>query len=230
MSWLNNNQWSALKNGFIEIADNKYELSTVNCGILKVHSGKLVCCDPFANMGKTGNAFVNVPQGEYSVIITLADVSDELDGSHIREAYASLVIGDVAKEVSRRFLRPTVEGLAEKNEIVENDEFIGFGVDAGTACFVDAEALVEGMPEEHQWNNLFDGDADSWFGKMDDPKHIRSGIANIKLPLTGSDNNLILFHSGWGDGYYPVIGGYDAFGNIVAIHIDFFVVVGEEYG
>ncbi len=63
---------------------------------------------------------------------------------------------------------------------------------------------------------------------MDNSSHIRNGIANIKLPNSKHGNNLVLFHSGWGDGFYPVIGGYDDKGNLVAIHIDFFVVSNPE--
>jgi len=35
----------------------------------------------------------------------------------------------------------------------------------------------------------------------------------------------VLAHSGWGDGGYPVISGYDAAGVLVAVHIDLYVVV-----
>ena len=59
---------------------------------------------------------------------------------------------------------------------------------------------------------------------MDDPAHIREGIANITLPLAKNGENLILFHSGWGDGCYPIVGSFDSKGNIVAAHIDFFVL------
>ena len=34
----------------------------------------------------------------------------------------------------------------------------------------------------------------------------------------------MIIHSGWGDGTYPLIGGYDANGELVAVHIDLFVV------
>ncbi len=69
-----------------------------------------------------------------------------------------------------------------------------------------------------------DGTADSWFSRMDDPAQVRAGIANIPLPLATDGANLVLFHSGWGDGWYPVIGGYDAGSALVAVHIDFFVI------
>jgi hypothetical protein len=102
-------------------------------------------------------------------------------------------------------------------------------VDAGTACFVDEGALGRGMPDERDWlAQIFDNDTpDCWFAHMDDPAHIRPGLANIPLPLTAKDSsagNIVIVHSGWGDGVYPVVGGYDATGVLVRVHIDFLVV------
>ena len=229
MAWPNNSDWSALKNQTIEIGSDKYKLSTIDCGKLKLPSGKLICCDPFAGMNKTGNPYIKIPPGEYNVVVTLADVSPDLDGSHIREAYASLLIDSSEKEVVRNCLQPTTNGIPDRKKLNEG-EYYGFGVDAGTACFVDVESLEEGMPEDDTWyEELFENDKeDCWFELMDNPELIREGIANIKLPLTKNDNNLILFHSGWGDGFFPVIGGYDKNENLTSVHIDFFVVSAPE--
>jgi hypothetical protein len=59
---------------------------------------------------------------------------------------------------------------------------------------------------------------------MDDPTHIRVGLANIQLPLAQNSENIVIIHSGWGDGSYPVVGSFDASNGLLAIHIDFFVV------
>jgi len=225
MNWPNNPEWSALQEKEAPGEDGAYLLSLVDCGVLKVPSGKLVCCDPFAAMQASGNAYVEIPKGEYPVVVTLADVSDEHDGSHIREAYASLILDRDRQESTRKFFHPTDKGHVEDKNL-EDGHFYGFGVDAGTACFVDQESLEEGMPPEDTWyEGLFENeDEDSWFNLMDNERHIRNGIANIVLPESKCGNNLVLFHSGWGDGVYPVIGGYDSFGDLVAIHIDLMVV------
>jgi len=225
MKWPNNAEWSALTERLIGLDGQKYLLSKVLCGMLKLPSGKLVCCDPFAAMSKTENSFVQVPTGEFEAIVTLADVSLELDRSHYREAYASIIFDESKKEVSRKILELTVDGKPG-GEQLQDGEYYGFGVDAGTACFVDAESLIEGMPDEDTWfDELFDCAGEKcWFELMDDPNYIHDGIANIELPLTKEKNNLVLFHSGWGDGIYPVIGGYDTSGNLIAVHIDFFVI------
>jgi hypothetical protein len=62
---------------------------------------------------------------------------------------------------------------------------------------------------------------------MDDPSHIREGIANIPLPHATQDESIVVIHSGWGDGHYPVIGGYDTSDRLVRVHIDFLVVFEE---
>jgi len=225
MMWPNNAEWGALTQRLLEVDGKRYLLTKVSCGTLKLPSGKLVCCDPFTGMNKNENPFINVPTGEFIVVVTLADVSPELDGSHYREAYASIIFDENAQEMHRKSLTPAIAG-EQSEEVLNEGEFIGFSVDAGTACFVDAESLKEGMPDEDSWfDDLFDcSEEKCWFELMDDPKHIREGIANIELPTSKQNNNLILFHSGWGDGTYPVIGGYDASGNLIAVHIDFFVI------
>jgi hypothetical protein len=63
---------------------------------------------------------------------------------------------------------------------------------------------------------------------MDDPDHVREGIANIPLPLGKGGENIVIVHSGWGDGSYPIVGGYDADDRLVRVHIDFMVVFPEE--
>lgn len=157
------------------------------------------------------------------MVVTLADVSERQDRSHIREAYASIIFSREV-EAYRKSLPLAKEG--EDRPEPEGDEFVGFAVDAGTACFVDESVIGPCMPDPKTWyESLFENDrADCWFRQMDDPGHIRAGIANIMLPLGKKGENLILFHSGWGDGVYPVIGSFDTGGHLLMAHIDFCVL------
>ena len=233
-SWPNNAAWSALKDETIHVDDRDVKMITVNCGKLKVPSGRLICADPFVEMSANGR-FVVIPPGEYDVIVTVADVSAELDGSHLREAYATLVIDPASVEVSRKCL-DMQEGEDSNPPVIPNptsdkgpDDCDGFGVDAGTACFVDREAVQEGMPDPSTWyDEVFSGVVNegevSWFDQMDDPELIQKGIANITMPKTQVGNNIVIFHSGWGDGFYPVVGGFDKDNKLISVHIDFFVV------
>lgn len=224
MAYPNVSYWGALKVGPADIEN--YVLSVVDCGRLRMPTGLLVACDPFAFMDKTGNPAVSIPPGDYAVKVTLADVSDDADGSHLREAYATLLIDETAQEVTRRIITPLPDGTDADPEIDEDGEYHGFPVDAGTACFVDGGALAACMPEQETWyEDLFENATpESWFQRMDDPAHIRDGIANFPLPLAKNGENIVIIHSGWGDGFYPVVGGYDAAGRLIRVHLDFLVV------
>ena len=209
--------WKALSEGDHAVNGHLYRLRVVDCGTLSLPSGRLAVCDPFAGMRRGGNPQVSVQPGRYRVRVTLADVSGGgRPNSPLCAAYASLTLsnapGAPSNETRRELLIP------------------GFSVDSGTACFVDDEALVHGMPPEEGWYaGLFENGAPgSWLARKEDPEHIREGIANVLLPLGLNGWNLVLFPSGWGDGVYPVIGGYDAQGHLVAVHVDFAVIPGRE--
>lgn len=224
MSWPNDETWSAEKHEqIVTTEDGDRFLWVVDCGQLNLPSGKLVACDPFVELQESDNAHVLVPPGRYPVSVTLADVSANLDRRDVREAYATLRIAN-GPETYRRTLPLARDG--ESQEPVADDEFIGFGVDSGTACFVDDAAVARCMPAGVNWYKmLFDnGRDDSWFKQTDDSNHIRIGLANIILPLAQNGENIIIIHSGWGDGYYPVVGSFDANHQLLAVHIDFGVV------
>lgn len=226
MAYPNETYWAALRSGPAE--NGSYILSVMDCGKLHLPTGQLVACDPFVFLDKTDNPSVAVPPGDYPVRVTLADVSDKSDGSHMREAYATLLIDETATEVSRRIITPLPEGIADA-EIGDDGDYHGFPVDAGTACFVDGGALATGMPDGNWYDAVFDNEsADCWFKRMDDPTHIRPGLANVPLPLAKAGENIVIIHSGWGDGFYPVVGGYDAAGRLVRVHIDFMVVFSDD--
>lgn len=64
-------------------------------------SGEVETSDPFVTLGE---GVVAVAPDEYPVRVTVADMSDERDGSHRREAYLSLALSDrppVAAELAR---------------------------------------------------------------------------------------------------------------------------------
>jgi hypothetical protein len=204
----------ALRSG--RVAGWKYNHVVHDLGELKVPSGRLEASDPFVNLAD--GLVVSIPPGTYPARVTIADVSDEQDGSHLRESYLSVVLaeGPVAKV---EYLLP--EGAEPP---AEADTFYGVPVDAGTVGFADAEAVRRHMPEGDWYSTLFDtGQDDSWFALMDSAEHYIEGCANIVLPAAPSGENVVLAHSGWGDGFYPVLGSYDAEDRLLGVHIDLFV-------
>lgn len=181
-------------------------------GVLRVASGRLEASDPFVGLGE--GLVVAVPVGTYPVRVTVADVSDAQDGSHEREAYLSLVLAD--GEVDHvSFLEPVGADPAPEGE------HYGVGVDAGTVAFADADAIGRCMPDGDWYDDVFDDGTDtSWFSLMDSADHLRAGCANITMPNATAGENVVLCHSGWGDGFYPVLGTYAANGTLLGVHID----------
>ena len=180
-------------------------LSVVDLGVLRVPSGRVEACDPFVTLGD-GPVF-EVEPGDYPVKVTVADVS------HEREAYLSLVLAD-GEPASVEAAQP-----------VRGRGFVC--VDAGAVAFVDHDAVATAMPPQDDWYDVFDsGEPDSWFSLMDSSDHYRRGAANIVMPRAGAGENVVLSHSGWGDGVYPVMLTRDADGAPLGLHIDLGVVGG----
>jgi len=214
--WLNTAAWRALQPGQHLIGDEVHNIVIIECGDLLLPSGRLVAADPFVTLIRQ-NPYHLVPPGSYPVRVTLDDTIE-------REMYVSLILASTS-EAERHFLTP-LRPYGEPSPVPEEGSYYGIAVDAGTVCFVDDEAVQQGMPvDELSWfDELFENDGDdSWFRVMDDPAHIRPGLANIHLPRAEDGANIIICHSGWGDGFYPVVGGYDAEGHLVAVHIDLLV-------
>ena len=183
--------------------------------MLRVPNGRLGASDPFVNLGDA--VTIRIPPGDYPVRVTVADVSDSQDGSHLREAYLSLVI---TEGTPSRVAVLTPEG----REPAFDDEFYGVPVDAGTIAFADADAVSRCMPVGDWYNEVFDtGSDESWFSLMDSDKHLVQGCANVVMPRAPSGENVVLCHSGWGDGFYPIVGTYDAEFRLMAVHIDLLV-------
>ena len=160
----------------------KYTRHVVELGTLRVPSGRLEASDPFVGLGQ-GLVFA-VPPGDYPVAVTIADVSDAQNGSHLRETYLSVRLAEGA--VARvEFLVPDGREAPESD-----DEYYGVPVDAGTVGFADAEAVARCMPEDASswYGEVFDtGRDDSWFALMDSGEHHVDGAANVVMPLaTGS--------------------------------------------
>jgi hypothetical protein len=113
MAYPNTGSWSALKEGRCAGTGGEgkdYVLSVADCGELIMPAGQLAACDPFAFMRKSGNLCVAVPPGRYRVLVTMADVSEAGDGSHMREAYTTLLLDGEAEEASRRIITPLADG------------------------------------------------------------------------------------------------------------------------
>lgn len=196
-------------------------LSVHDLGVVRVPSGRLGASDPFVYLDES--VIVPIPPGDYPVRVTIADVSPGQDGSHLREAYLSVVLSSAESEL----LGPAV-GLGGPPQ---PDQFYGVGVDSATVAFVDAEAVLRCMPDDPAlwYDEVFDSNGpDAWFSVMDsDTPHVRGG-ANLVMPRAADGENVVLSHSGWGDGFYPLLETRDRDGGLTGVHIDLRVVGPEE--
>lgn len=187
-----------LSNGTARWNGRQIPIRTVQFGELRVTTGSILTCDPFDDP-EMGNC-VPAPNGSHPVFTTLADVSEESDGSHLREAYLSVMFAD------SRIARVKDVGTAV--------------VEAGTVGFADGSMLT--MTPEDGWRSA----SDPWAVSMDDPGHFFDGVANIPVLEEHPDVNLAVCWSGWGDGGYSVLASYDDDGELNGLHVDL-LVLGE---
>ncbi|MBL1085073.1 DUF4241 domain-containing protein [Streptomyces actinomycinicus] len=200
-------------NTFTDESGTSGVMSVMDGGELWLPTGRLIACDPFISLGHGENEpfTATVAPGRYRVEAAVATLTrpDEPPAArpHRRIAAARLVIRDEPAATWELALLPGQDpaGLAE-------DEFYGYGVDAGTGCFYDASA-DDAFPEcEGDEGPLWDAfDQDSW------------DIGPHLVTEPGSGHTLIAFTSGWGDGVYPTWVGRTASGEITCFVTDFFV-------
>ena len=78
-----------------------------------------------------------------------------------------------------------------------------YGVDAGVGCFMDAETARVLLRAMHEvWDNYRDDVLSAEIGDRDWVDHRPAGTAG----------NVVIVHSGWGDGIYASYGGVDESG------------------
>jgi Protein of unknown function (DUF4241) len=171
-------------------------------GNLVVTSGRIVVCDPCYGSGKRPLART-IPTGRYPVLLSFADG---------RIACAMLRI---------RRTKPVRWEMAvwpgQDPTDIEGDQFFGYGVDAGTGSFLDADQdrYLDQLSEEE--GPLFDHDART-------PKDPFAGEWAERV-FDEKGGNLIAFSSGYGDGRYPSYWGLDANDEPVCLVTDFNILI-----
>ncbi|WP_330186418.1 DUF4241 domain-containing protein [Dactylosporangium sp. AC04546] len=182
----------------VQCYDRELRLSVHTAGQLHLPSGRLIADDP-SSLDLGAKPFsVTVPPGTYPVSVSLATFVD--DPRHSRVAAARLDVGD----------RPAVRwelALREGQEPLDLGyrEFFGFGVDAGMACFVDADSSE----------------------RMKDVWRTLGGLVEPRYRTIGS-GDMVAWSSGWGDGTYPTWIGYDTTGAVICFLADMLLFPTDE--
>ena len=206
---------------FTEKVIGNREVDVLDIGAVHFPSGTIFACDPLVELEDTPPFIQTIPAGTYPVKICV--VPSEKYG----DRYACVKV-EVSQEKPVRY-ELGMTGSEELDAAIGDDDYFGFGVDAGMGCVADIQTQaafkaywtkrLEETPDIDPYNDLFcdlleenakahpkyQGDCGDWL--------------NWTVPDT--DCNLPIFASGWGDGYYPVYFGYDTKGEVCAVYVRF---------
>ncbi|MFN6555424.1 DUF4241 domain-containing protein [Mycolicibacterium septicum] len=203
----------ALRPGVAPLNERTCLLTVRDAGLLTVTSGQIEIADPI----NFGSGFVtSVGVGAHPVRLTLADVSERLDGSHLRVAYLSVCVRD-EPPVSVESVVPDGKPAPEPGE-----SYV-VPVDCASVGVADAA-------EARRINDLPYEETSGWFDNevwADRPyETTEDHVASHSVPLfgVGAGQNYLICPSGWGDGTYTVFATRDAGGQLCGIHVDFEVV------
>lgn len=217
-----------LESYFTQNKIGEMAVDTLEIGDVNLPTGEILACDPLVELGEAKAYIQKTPVGKYPVRIAVVPSEDYGD----RYACVKVEFSKNAPVVYEL----AVTGEEEKMDEAAEDEYYGFGVDAGMGCVADKKSQDEYIK---YWNKLEeDGEADNPYDDIFEellaesakqfPKYQRTGgdWANWTIPDT--ELNIPIFASGWGDGYYPCYFGYDEKGELCGFYI-LFIDIEKEY-
>ena len=198
------------------------ELVEIHVGDVNLPTGKIIASDPFFASEQQPFARTVVPD-KYPVYIYMA----EIDKLHNRIAYAKIKFRP--ETPTKWILALTDDMTQEELDDLGEDEFYGFPVESGLAAFLDAETneqfatkietQQELSPDGNFYDDVLAAEFMAYSGKNNFSRDL--GDWNDHQVNEDSDNNVIMFSSGWGDGYYPAYWGLNDEGDAIELVIDF---------
>lgn len=203
---------------FEEEAAGGVRLEKRYLGKLALPSGFIVACDPLLGLHDALPFTRRMPPGEYPVFMIVA-------GSYNRRRNALLKV-IFSDEKAAQWELAYVPGQAAGGTH-DNNIFCGFTTDAGIGCLCDAHtqkhynAYLERFFRDHPNGDIYD----SLFARAFARKHVieENHSFNFHLPAHPRQN-VIMFHTGYGDGIYPAYWGVSESGTICSLVIDFMVI------
>jgi hypothetical protein len=203
-----------------QIYDNT-PLEFLDLGELNLSTGQVIACDPLVCLCDTAPFTKNVQPGKYKVIACIAKTENSGD------RYAIVKLQFSTDRATKWEMAVTKHQNLEL--LKEADEFFGFPVDAGLGCFCDLETqslfdkFERDFMQKNPAANIYDDFLAAEFKKnatdQNDPDDIGDWL-NFYLP-NKTDLNVIMFHSGYGDGFYPCYWGTSDEGKICSLVVDF---------
>ena len=206
---------------FTEKVIGNREVDVLDIGAVHFPSGTIFACDPLVELEDTPPFIQTIPAGTYPVKICV--VPSEKYG----DRYACVKV-EVSREKPVRY-ELGMTGKEDLDEELDEDDYFGFGVDAGMGCVADIQTQaafktywakrLEEDPDIDPYNDLFCDLLEE--NAKACPKYQLSHGDWINWTVPDTDCNLPIFASGWGDGYYPVYFGYDTKGKVCAVYVRF---------
>lgn len=206
---------------FTEKKIGNAQVDTLDIGTVHFPTGTILACDPLVELGEALPFIQTVPAGTYPV--TICVVPSETYG----DRYACVKVA-ISNNKPVRYEMGMV-GAENLDEELQEDEFFGFFVDAGMGCIADlkAQEAFKAYWEQREmedesidpYNDLFCDLLEENFQAH--PQYQRDGGDWLNWTVPGTDCNIPIFASGWGDGVYPCYFGYDAEGNVCGVYIRF---------
>jgi len=175
---------------------------------LHIHTGRIVACDPLVSHS---NAFeLAVPPGSYPVIAWIHTDEERIAAAELKLSAAKAVHWEMATKPGQNI-----------SELKEGYKY-GYSVDTGLGCYGDI-AAIQLMNEIE--DKLADELGDDFISFYDDALADVLALNNDEwgelIVNEQSGLNVIMFSSGYGDGFYTSYWGYDEAGQIVSLVTDF---------
>lgn len=217
-----------LESYFTEKKIGEMEVDILDIGKVNLPTGEILACDPLVELGEARTYIQKTPIGKFPVKICVVPSREYGD------RYACVKV-----EFNKN--KPVVYELAvtgneEEMDEAGEDEFYGFGVDAGMGCVADKKSqdeyvkywkkLEEEGNADNPYDDIFEELLEESFKKF--PKYQRDCGDWDNFIIPDTDLNIPVFASGWGDGYYPCYFGYDEKGELCGFYI-LFIDIEKEY-
>lgn len=217
-----------LETYFSEKQIGKTVVDTLEIGDVYFPTGTIFACDPLVGLEDGVPYIQKVPVGTYPVKICVVPSCEYGD----RYACVKVVIS--GQKPVRYEMGMT--GEEELDEELKDGEFFGFCVDAGMGCIADIqaqEAYKKYWKKRREEDNGINPYDDLFCDILEEsykenPKYQREGGDWANWIVPGTDCNIPVFASGWGDGFYPCYFGYDENNAVCGIYI-LFIDIAREY-
>lgn len=197
-------------------------VSVMEIGPCSIPTGSIEASDPLFTLGIDDTPYIDTCQpGEYTteVCVVAPRMGDDARYAAVRlrfsdrraETFDLALIGD------------------EDLRSLQDDDFFGFQVGTGLACIADMEVaeaygrFLDGWYEQHPEGDIYqDYFADLFISNArENPANQTPEGDWLCWTVPGTEYHLPIFHSGFGDGIYPVYWGRDSDGAICQVVIQF---------